>query len=275
MNKILSSTIVCAIVVFVCAMPVSATVIGSLNISSGTAVATATGLSIAWGCDTTAIDVIAVPGFACAQAQVGSGTNITSAGGTPPLGSAVFIKDFGASTSIPIADFMQLENSAGAAIAIHVTANNFGTLPGSNCSTTLSVNCVIFNGAPLQLLNTSTGVTATLDVFGTATDSSGILSSFLGAFTTQLTSMSTGIHGTGVGGVLTNADIQAFFGCPSGASGPGSCNPTSLTKSVSSTHSGTFEANFTIPEPQTTALVLGGLLVLLGRVGMRRLGRRS
>jgi hypothetical protein len=29
----------------------------------------------------------------------------------------------------------------------------------------------------------------------------------------------------------------------------------------------------TVPEPQTTALVLGGLLVLLGRFGMRRYSR--
>jgi len=124
------------------------------------------------------------------------------------------------------------------------------------------------------LQNTASGVTATLGTFGTATDSSGNLSTFSGSFTTQLTTLSTGITGTGAGGVLTDADIQAFFGCPSGASGPGSCTPAGLAKSIASTHSGTFQATFSqVPEPQTTALVLGGLLVLLGRVGMRRLNR--
>jgi hypothetical protein len=39
-----------------------------------------------------------------------------------------------------------------------------------------------------------------------------------------------------------------------------------------SSQSGTFTAA-SVPEPQTTALVLGGLLVLLGRVGMRRYSR--
>lgn len=45
---------------------------------------------------------------------------------------------------------------------------------------------------------------------------------------------------------------------------------------VTSGHHGDFTITVaSVPEPQTTALVLGGLLVLLGRVGMRRLGRRS
>ena len=275
MNRILNVAIVSAIAVFFFVTAASATVIGSLNITSGGGLATATGTSISWGCDTTATAGQFIPaGFSCAQSQVGGGTTLSSTGGTPALNSDVFIKDFNLATPIPITNFMQIENSTGTAIAISVNLTGFGTLPGSNCSTTLFTTCVVFNGEPLQLQNTSSGVTATLGVFGTATDSSTNVSSFSGSFTTQLTTMSTGITGTGAGGVLTNADIQAFFGCPSGATGPGSCNSTALAKTVASTHSGTFQATFAaVPEPQTTALVLGGLLVLLGRVGMRRVSR--
>jgi hypothetical protein len=274
MHRIMNVTIVCAIAAFFFVTTASATVIGSLNISSGNALATASGTSIAWGCDTTAGGTALATGFTCAQSQVGSGTTLSSTGGTPAVNSGVFIKDFNIGTTIPIANFMQLDNSTGTAIAISVNLTGFGTLPPSNCSTALFATCVVFNGEPLQLSNTSSGVTATLGVFGTATDSSSNVSNFSGSFTTQLTTMSTGITGTGAGGALTNADIQAFFGCPSGASGPGVCSPTALLKTISSTHSGTFQATFTaVPEPQTTALVLGGLLVLLGRVGMRRFNR--
>ena len=247
----------------------SATVTGFVNITSGDGQATASGLSLMWGCDTTAIFVVAPN--TCGQSQIGGGTTLSSTGGTPPLNSAVYIKNLG---NAPITNFMEFDNSTGTAIAIFVNLASFGVLPGSNCDNNLNTNCAIFNGAPLQLLNTAVGVTATLDIIGTATDSSGNVSNFSGAFTTQLNTQSTGITGHGAFGQLTDADVQAFFGCPTGASGPGACNPASLNKTISSTHSGTFQATFTaIPEPETTALVLGGLLILLGKVGMRRLSR--
>jgi len=270
MSRICESSIARAIVAALFLVTAaSATVTGFVNITSGNGLATASGVSLMWGCDSTAIDVVAPN--TCGQSQIGGGTTLTSTGGTPPLNSAVYLKDLG---NAPIANFMEFDNSLGNAIAIFVNLASFGPLPGANCDNNLNTNCVIFNGAPLQLLNTAVGVTATLDIIGTATDSSANVSNFSGAFTTQLNTQSTGITGHGAFGQLTDADIQAFFGCPSGASGPGACNPASLTKTIASTHSGTFQATFaSVPEPQTTALVLGGLLVLLGRVGMRRYSR--
>jgi hypothetical protein len=97
----------------------------------------------------------------------------------------------------------------------------------------------IVNGAP------RTGVQ--LAVGGTATDGSNNVSNWTGAFTTQVN--------------FTPEQIQSMI---------------NSDKSISSSYSGTFTANFNpVPEPQTTALVLGGLLVLLGKVGMRRLNRSS
>jgi hypothetical protein len=66
----------------------------------------------------------------------------------------------------------------------------------------------------------------------------------------------------------TPQNIQLFF-CPSGT-----CTAADFSsgRSLTSSQSGSFTAS-AVPEPQTTALVLGGLLVLLGRVGMRRYSR--
>jgi hypothetical protein len=131
------------------------------------------------------------------------------------------------------------------------------TAVGSTCSPLITVPATQPGGGTIFVspfiltyngLDPTTGKPRTgvqLAVGGTATDASTHVSSWTGAFTTQV--------------ALTPGQIQDLI---------------NSDKSISSSYSGTFTASFTpIPEPQTTALVLGGLLVLLGRFGMRRYSR--
>ncbi len=96
-----------------------------------------------------------------------------------------------------------------------------------------------------NLQNTQTGSTASFSVAGNARRiSTGEISGFTGVFTAQF-----------------NVPYQTVLAQLSAGA-------------VTNSYSSTFTAT-TIPEPETTALVLGGLLVLLGRFGMRRYSRRS
>ena len=114
--------------------------------------------------------------------------------------------------------------------------------PGAG-ATFVSPFILTYNGIDPTTGKPRTGVQ--LAVGGTATDASSHVSTWTGAFTTQV--------------ALTPAQIQDMI---------------NSDKSISSSYSGTFTASFNpVPEPQTTALVLGGLLVLLGRFGMRRYSR--
>jgi len=80
------------------------------------------------------------------------------------------------------------------------------------------------------------------------------VSSWFGAFSTQISSC--GVAGTG----CTTGQVQDII--------------NSVGGHIDSSYAASFSATFSaVPEPQTTALVLGGLLVLLGRVGMRRYSR--
>ena len=98
--------------------------------------------------------------------------------------------------------------------------------------------------SPFNLQNTPTGSEANFSVAGTARNlATGETSSFTGVISAEF-----------------NVPYQNYL--PTIASGG----------SITNAYSATFTAT-TVPEPQTTALVLGGLLVLLGRVGMRRFNR--
>ena len=137
------------------------------------------------------------------------------------------------------------------------TTDCHGIASGQTCSPTITIPAgqpgagatfvspfiLTYNGIDLRTGKPRTGVQ--LAVGGTARDASTNVSAWTGEFTTQVS--------------MTPGDIQ---------------DAINGDKSIFSSYSGTFTANFTpVPEPQTTALVLGGLLVLLGRFGMRRYSR--
>jgi hypothetical protein len=266
--------------VFLMAATASATVIGTVNVSSGQALVTVTGTSIAFSppCDSTALGSALFGG--CAQGEVGSynpGTPGTPAGplqsslGTPEVASAVFIAPLSASTTFPVIPFMQFLNNTATAIAIttEATAGSFGSGTQSNCTgLALFGTCSIYQGALIILQNLGAqGTAAILPYSGVAWDGSSTTppattSNFAGSFTTQLTFVS-GITGTNPGGFVSPADIQAYFGCPNGATGPGSCS--NLARTVQSSNSATFTATISaVPEPESMALSLigGGLLAL-------------
>jgi len=272
--------------VFLMAATASATVIGTVNVSSGSALVTVTGTSLAFSppCDTTAIGAALFGG--CPQGEVGSygpgaagtpsGPLQSSVNGVPLINSAVFIAPISTSTVFPLIPFMQFLNSTGTAIGITVEADatSFGTPPGA--PTTLcagqpnfGASCSIYLGALIALQNTPNGVSATLPFSGFAWDGSTTVrpagaSTFAGLFTAQLTSVS-GITGSGPGGLLRAVDLEAYFGCPtnSATNTQGSC--TALGNSITSSNSATLTATITaVPEPETIALSLigGGLLAL-------------
>lgn len=270
---------------FLLATTASATVIGTVNVSSGQALVTVTGTSLTFSppCDAAAIGSALFGG--CAQGEVGSynpGTPGTPAGpltssvnGTPLVNSAVFIAPISTATTFPLIPFMQFLNSTGTAVGITAEADlgSFGSGSQSNCSgLALFATCSIYQGALIVLQNLGAqGTAAILPYSGFAWDSPpgsptgprpAGASNFAGSFTTQLTFVS-GITGSNPSGFVSPADIQAFFGCPNGATSPTQC--TNLGRSIQSSNSATLTATITaVPEPETMALSLigGGLLAL-------------
>ena len=105
--------------------------------------------------------------------------------------------------------------------------------------------------SPFNLANTQTGSTASFDVGGIAHRlSTGETSIFRGEFSATFTSTPN----------TTDKSYQALLAT------------LSTGGTISSTYSATFAATI-IPEPGTTALVLGGLLVLAGTSFRRRFSR--
>lgn len=118
--------------------------------------------------------------------------------------------------------------------------------PGQTCTPIIPALVSASNPTGLSafnLQNTQTGSSASFSVSGTARRiSTGETSSFTGVYTAQF-----------------NVPYQTVLA-------------QLATGSVTNSISATFLAT-AVPEPETTALVLGGLLVLLGRIGMRRFNR--
>jgi hypothetical protein len=248
-----------------CASMASATIIGDLKTGSGGTV-TVTLTSVTFNTDTSS----SPPGPPW-NAEVASGTDITFAGcpsgvlGTAGcLDSAPFapneaIQVFSpltATTALPVANFLTFAGNGVSHVALVYSLTGLG--PGStntNCQgLSIGQSCSVFAGAPLVLTRTASGTEANLSVMGFANDGTGAVP-YAGQFQSPISGMTPG-------------QIQLFF-CPSGT-----CTPADFTSgaSITRSQSGDFVANV-VPEPQTTALLLGGLLVLLGRVGMRRFNR--
>jgi len=248
-----------------CASIASATIIGDLKTGSGGTV-TVSLTTLTFNPDTSSNP----PGPPW-NAEVASGTTLSFSGcpsgvlGTAGcLDSGTFnpneaIQVFSpltATTVLPVANFLTFAGNGVSHVALVYSLTGLG--PGStntNCQgLSIGQSCSVFAGAPLVLTRTATGTEANLSVMGFANDGTGAVP-YVGEFQSPIAGMTPG-------------QLQLMF-CPSGT-----CTPADFTSGVSVTRSqsGDFVANV-VPEPQTTALLLGGLLVLLGRVGMRRFNR--
>jgi hypothetical protein len=252
-------------VLIACTSIASATIIGDLKTGSGGTV-TVSLTSLTFNTDTSS----SPPGPPW-NAQVASGTDLTFAGCPSGVLGTAGCLDSGAfgpneaiqvsspltpTTPLPIADFLTFAGNGvtHAPLVYSLTALGPGSA-NTNCQgLTIGESCSVFAGAPLVLTDTASGTEANLSVSGTASDGTSSVA-YVGEFQSPISGMTPG-------------QIQLFF-CPSGT-----CTPADFASGLSITRSqsGDFVANV-VPEPQTTALVLGGLLVLLGRVGMRRYNR--
>jgi hypothetical protein len=254
-------------VVAACASIASATIIGDLKTGSGGTV-TVSLTTLTFNPDSSSNP----PGPPW-NAEVTSGTNITFAGCPSGVLGAAGCLDNGAfapneaiqvfspltgTTVLPVANFLTFAGNGvtHAPLVYSLTALGPGS-SNTNCQgLSIGQSCSVFTGAPLVLTRTASGTEASLAVMGFANDGTTPVP-YVGEFQSPIAGMTPG-------------DLQLFF-CPSGT-----CQPADFTsgKSVTRSQSGDFVANV-VPEPQTTALVLGGILVLLGRVSMRRLRRSS
>jgi hypothetical protein len=252
-------------VLIACTSIASATIIGDLKTGSGGTV-TVTLTSLTFNPDTSS-----TPPGPPWNAEVASGTDITFAGCPSGVLGTAGCLDSGAfgpneaiqvaspltpTTPLPIADFLTFAGNGSTHATLVYSLTGLG--PGStntNCQgLTIGESCSVFAGAPLILTDTASGTEANLSVAGMASDGTSSVA-YVGEFQSPISG-------------LTPGQIQLLF-CPSGT-----CTAADFTSgtSITRSQSGDFVANV-VPEPQTTALVLGGLLVLLGRVGMRRYNR--
>jgi hypothetical protein len=249
-----------------CASIASATVMGDLKTGSGGTV-TVTLTSITFNPDTSA-----TPPGPPWNAEVATGTTLSFAGCSGVLGSAGCLDSgafapneaievnggmtLSATTPLPVANFLTFAGNGVTHTDLTYSLTSLG--PGSsntNCQgLSIGQSCSVFAGAPLVLTATASGTEANLSIRGTANDGTGAVP-YVGEFQSPISG-------------LTPGQIQLLF-CPSGT-----CTPADFASgtSISRSQSGDFVAS-AVPEPQTTALVLGGLLILLGRVGMRRYSR--
>ena len=128
---------------------------------------------------------------------VGGGTTLTSASGTPAVGSTGFIVDLNPGNPLPVSNFMTFASVPGLAFDLSTVG------PGSantNCAgLAVGRSCSIFAGSPIILIFTGNGTAVVLSAAGIARDGT-TNSNWAGNFTTQIT-------GT------TPQGIQSLFGC--------------------------------------------------------------
>jgi hypothetical protein len=254
-----------------CVSDASATVINTL-LTGSTGTVTASLTSLIFNNDPAALPsgtCTTTLGKGC-NSNVAAGTSLSFVGGPLVTGEGIYVNNNDLISSPPSA----ADANSFLTFASHpnlVFSVAFPPGPGSantNCATASSngLSCSVFAGSPVILTYANGDTFIAFSVHGQVSDTgvAGLAtgSSYTGGFSQFFTSLLPN------GAAPTPLNIQLYF-CPSGT-----CTPADFAsgRSITSSQSGTFTAA-SVPEPQTTALVLGGLLVLLGRVGMRRYSR--
>lgn len=238
----------------------SATVLGNMALGSGSSNVVVTNNTIHFN-----------GMFSVTGPQDATGTNLTfdspieqlTVGTTGQINSLTFGSLSG------FTNFITFNDSIGTPSATDLKFNlaAIGYAPGTvtnTCSAVQNNVCAIDVNSPIVLLNTASGVTASLSVAGTATDNTGMISTFIGTFSQPLTTC----PGCVQPGVLNDLEIQNYFD-------PGG-NPNSVNNSasLSSPYSGTFTVSFTsVPEPSSMAMMFIGSSLLLFAVSRRRANR--
>jgi hypothetical protein len=201
----------------------NATVVGILDINStGTVTVTSTAITFSGGDTTTAA------------------TTLTYNSGTA-LGTGVSGSLMNLTGTLPVNSFMTF---TGTPLAFNLTAIGPGSANTTCSGLAVGGSCSVFAGSPFILTLTTTGTAIALSVAGLVHDSTTVVSTWMGDFTTQLAGE-------------TPAQIQAIFATPGG--------------SLVAGFSGDFKAVTNVPEPNT-AMLLGAALLGLGVV-IRRLTR--
>lgn len=237
----------CSLVVITAfaALTASAATTGILKVSSG-----AGGVEVSL----TEIDWILPDGGGYGDFLVAIGSTLTSAAGTPAVGSTGRFLDLNVANPLPISGFVTFNTVAG--LTFDLLTLGPGS-PNTNCAAVVVVgqSCSVFVGSPFSLTLTSEGVSVSLGLSGIAKDGTAPDSSWIGTLSTNIIALSTVPSGNNV----TPLDIQNFFGCTAASVGPFGC--TNQAAIISSTHGGEFVAS-AVPEPATTALMLiAGLLI--------------
>lgn len=184
-------------------------------------------------------------------------STLTYAGGSLAVGTTGAIANIG--MTFPIPNFMTFNGTP-----LNFTLTSIG--PGSantDCSTAnangLSCSIPLGGGlvSPIILTYDNGATDAALHLAGTVTDGSGAVSSWTGTLGTTLTGDLSTYTNPSVTGQATPANIALFF-------------QNHPTGSITSSHSDTFNVQFSsVPEPSTLPLLaLGGVLV--GLVARRR-----
>jgi hypothetical protein len=249
----------------------SATVMGTL-LSGSTGTVTATLSNVVFNNDPSAqpLGVCTTSlGKGC-NSDVATSTSLSFVGGPLVTAEGIYVNNNDLTLTAPSA----ADANTFLTFAAHpnlVFSISWPPGPGSantDCSTANAngLSCSVFAGSPGVLTYQNGHTVVSLGVAGKASDTGvgGLAagSNYTGGFSQTYTDLLP--NGT----APTPRNIQLYF-CPTGV-----CQPSDFTsgRSLTSSQSGSFTAS-AVPEPQTTALVLGGLLVLLGRFGMRRYNR--
>ncbi len=204
------------------------------------------------------------------NSDVATQTTLTFTGGPLAIGEGIYVNNNDLTLTAPSAadanTFLTFASHPNLVFSI-----SWPPGPGSsntNCATANSngLSCSVFAGAPAILTYVNGDTFIGFGVHGQVSDTgvAGLAtgSSYTGGFSEFFTQTLPN------GMAPTPQNIQLYF-CPTGT-----CTPADFTsgRSITTSQSGTFTAS-AVPEPGTTALVLGGVLLLLGKVGMRRFNR--
>ena len=216
----------------------SAVPLGLLRIDSGTGLVTVGINFIDWS------PPVSPCGATNGSFVVGGGTTLTSAAGTPTVGSTGLIVDLNPGNPLPVSNFMTFASAPG--LAFDLLAVGPGSANTNCAGLPVGGSCSIFAGSPVLLISTGTGTAVALSATGIARDGT-TNSNWAGNFTTQITGSSP-------------QSIQSLFGCAPGQPGTSCTNPTAT---LTSTYSGEFLATAaSVPEPASLSLLGFGLLSL-------------